>query len=88
MKMMPSMDVCRRIETMARQDAHQKQLGPWSTGEKIAVCLVLDRADWLKKMDYTMLEAIDRLGEDWLDACQFVRKMWNATDGVQRENRD
>lgn len=31
-----------------------------STGEKVAVALVLNRADWLAQMDYTLAEAIDR----------------------------
>lgn len=31
-----------------------------STGEKLAVALVLNRADWLQEMGYTMAEAIHR----------------------------
>jgi len=37
-----------------------------STGEKVAVALILDRADWLKSIDYTLPEAIDRTGTQWL----------------------
>ena len=37
-----------------------------STGEKLAAALVLNRADWLASMDYTMAEAIDRVGAEWL----------------------
>lgn len=37
-----------------------------STGEKLAAALVLNRADWLEKMDYTMAQAIERVGADWL----------------------
>lgn len=37
-----------------------------STGEKLAAALVLNRAEWLEKMDYTMAEAIERVGADWL----------------------
>lgn len=33
-----------------------------STGEKLAVALILNRADWLAAMDYTIAEAIERLG--------------------------
>ncbi|MBN9047731.1 MAG: hypothetical protein J0H18_19010 [Rhizobiales bacterium] len=40
--------------------------GVLSTGEKLAAALVLNRADWLASMDYTMAEAIDRVGMDWL----------------------
>lgn len=37
-----------------------------STGEKLAAALVLNRADWLASLDYTMAEAIDRVGLAWL----------------------
>lgn len=37
-----------------------------STGEKLAAALVLNRAEWLEKMNYTMAEAIERVGADWL----------------------
>jgi len=34
-----------------------------STGERLAAALVCNRCDWLQKMDYTIPEAINRLGE-------------------------
>jgi len=37
-----------------------------STGEKVAVALVLNRADWLAEYGYTIAEAIDRAGQDWV----------------------
>lgn len=37
-----------------------------STGEKVAVALVLNRADWLASMGYTLAEAIARTGMSWL----------------------
>lgn len=37
-----------------------------STGEKVAVALVLNRADWLQGMGYTLAEAIDRTGPAWI----------------------
>jgi hypothetical protein len=37
-----------------------------STGEKLAVAVVLDRADWIVEMDYTLAEAIDRIGLAWM----------------------
>jgi len=37
-----------------------------STGEKVAVALVLNRADWLAAMDYPMAEAIERTGPAWV----------------------
>jgi hypothetical protein len=35
-----------------------------STGERVAVALALNRADWLAEMDYTIAEAIDRSGAE------------------------
>lgn len=37
-----------------------------STGERLAAALVLDRADWLQAAGYTLAEAIERVGPDWL----------------------
>lgn len=34
--------------------------------DKVAVALVLDRADWLKEIDYTLVEATARIGPEWL----------------------
>ena len=51
------------------RDAKQGGHGAWavqSTGEKVAVALVLNRPDWLAEVDYTIAEAIDRSGADWV----------------------
>jgi hypothetical protein len=37
-----------------------------STGEKVAVALVLNRADWLAEIGYTIPEAIERSGPEWV----------------------
>jgi hypothetical protein len=37
-----------------------------STGEKVAVALVLNRADWLEEFGYTIAEAIERAGYEWV----------------------
>jgi hypothetical protein len=37
-----------------------------STGEKVAVALVLNRADWLAEIGYTLPEAIERGGAEWV----------------------
>lgn len=37
-----------------------------STGEKVAVALVLNRADWLEAIQYTIAEAIERSGQEWV----------------------
>lgn len=33
-----------------------------STGERLAVALVLDRHDWLHELGFTIAQAIDRIG--------------------------
>lgn len=51
------------------QDAKRGGYDAWaaqSTGEKVAVALVLNRADWLSERDYTIAEAIERAGETWV----------------------
>lgn len=48
------------------RDAKNGGFGVLSTGEKLAVALVLNRADWLASVKYTMAEAIDRVGAQWL----------------------
>lgn len=35
-----------------------------STGEKVAVALLLNRADWLAEYQYTIAEAIERAGQE------------------------
>lgn len=57
-----------RINRMADDCEANNHPGPYSTGEKLAVAVVLDRHDWLKAMGYTILEAIDRIGDDWMRA--------------------
>ncbi|MCL1962238.1 MAG: hypothetical protein FWG56_10840 [Desulfovibrionaceae bacterium] len=49
-----------------------------STGEQVAVALALNRADWLKLAGYTMAEAIERTGLEWLA----------LMPGIERQLRD
>lgn len=48
------------------RDAKNGGFGVLSTSEKLAAALVLNRADWLKQMGYSMAEAINRVGPTWL----------------------
>lgn len=51
------------------RDAERGGHGAWavqSTGERVAVALVLNRADWLAEMDYSIGEAIERSGPEWV----------------------
>ena len=45
-----------------------------STGERIAVALVLDRYDLLEQVWGTMLEAVYRLGNEWTEAALRVQR--------------
>ena len=45
-----------------------------STGEKVAVALVLNRADWLEDIGYTLAEAIDRMSPEWLGNIPHVER--------------
>lgn len=60
-----------RYEHLLRKSGDAKRGGheAWavqSTGERVAVALVLNRADWLREIDYTIAEAIDRSGSEWV----------------------
>ena len=37
-----------------------------STGEKVSVALTLNRSDWLAEINYTIPEAIERSGAEWV----------------------
>ena len=60
-----------RYEHLLRKsrDARRGGRDAWavqSTGEKVAVALVLNRADWLAEIQYTIAEAIERSGQEWV----------------------
>jgi hypothetical protein len=60
-----------RYEHLLRKSREAKRGGhdAWgvqSTGEKVAVALVLSRADWLTQIDYSIPEAIERSGAEWV----------------------
>jgi hypothetical protein len=45
-----------------------------STGEKVAVALVLNHADWLAEIGYTIPEAIERSGAEWVAMISHVAR--------------
>ena len=60
-----------RYEHLLRKSRDAKRGGQnaWavqSTGEKAAVALVLNRAEWLAQIGYTIPEAIERSGAEWI----------------------
>lgn len=66
--------VLQQIITKARA-AKNGGFGVLSTGEKLAAALVLNRADWLASMNYTMAEAIERVGPSWLERVPEAAKL-------------
>ncbi len=51
------------------EDARRGGHDAWavqSTGERVAVALVLNRPDWLAEHGYTIAEALERSGSEWV----------------------
>ncbi len=53
-----------RIVEIAQFAKKNNGAGPLSTGEALTAALVLNRHDWLKRMDYTIAEALERIDTD------------------------
>lgn len=49
-----------------------------STGEKLAVALVLNKPEWIAEMNYTLAEAIERVGPSWIQQLVFVERALKA----------
>lgn len=65
----------RKVEAVKADPA---SFGVLSTGERLAVALVLNRFDLLAEQKYTMLEAVERLGDEWLRSAILVAKAMDA----------
>jgi hypothetical protein len=62
-------DLLRRVQVVQEDES---EIGVMSTGERIAVALILDRKDLL---DWgTMLESVERLGPEWFKAALAVQR--------------
>jgi hypothetical protein len=59
------------------RDAAAGGLGALSTGEALAAALVLNRPDWLASMNYTIAEAIERIGPEWIRLIPAAAKQFN-----------
>jgi hypothetical protein len=51
-----------------------------STGEKVAVALVLNCSEWLAEYGYTIAEAIDRAGRDWVEMIPQIARQLGDED--------
>ena len=70
-----SAEAKRRIAPMVRRSRKTKnRLRVFSTGEQIAIALVLDRSELFPHGGYTILEAVERLGPDWIRAALRVQR--------------
>lgn len=71
------MNLARVIE-LARWAKRMDGTGPMSTGEALTVALVLNRHDWLREMDYTIVQALDRIDAATIphlaDAARYVKQ--------------
>jgi hypothetical protein len=56
----------------------KSSFGTMSTGERIAVALVLDRPDLLEMAWGTMAESVYRLGREWTEAALNVQREGRA----------
>jgi len=57
-------DTFQVLLDLVERDNEQRHV--LSTGEYLAAALLLNRSDWLDEKSYTMVEAIDRIGPQWL----------------------
>ncbi len=74
---MAAKHLVEKIREMADAvEQHPSHRGVLSTGERIAVAIVLRRMDWLREGGFQDADAArDRLGDDWALACQAVIRM-------------
>lgn len=78
--MTPAVDVegaeYQQLLGKARDAKHRGEAawGLQSTGERLAVALVLNRADWIAETGYSLAEALDRVGDDWLRMVPLVAR--------------
>jgi hypothetical protein len=75
----PSADTLAHILRVARF-ARQEGFGVLSTGERLGAALALNRADWLREMDYTLAEAVGRLDGDWLSCISEAARILRDED--------
>ena len=63
--------------------------GAWrvqSTGERLAVALALNRPEWLAKMDYTIPQAISRVGARWISMVPEIERIIRREQDTRLEN--
>jgi len=58
-----------------------------SKGEKLAVAMVLNHPEWIAAMGYTLAEAIDRIGTEWIAFVPEVARELARDDVLQKDER-
>jgi hypothetical protein len=66
------------LEKVRLYAADRTNFGRMSTGERIAVALVLDRQDLMQVAWGTMAESVYRLGNEWAEAALQVQREGRA----------
>jgi hypothetical protein len=59
-----------------------------STGEKLAVAMVLNQPEWISAMGYSLGEALDRVGAEWLAFIPEVERQLHVDAVSEREGND
>lgn len=67
-----------RIVEIAQFAQQNDGPGPLSMGEALTAALVLNRHDWLKRMDYTIAEALDRIDTDTVPHLRDAERIVNG----------
>lgn len=70
---------------MKVREANDGGLGTLSTGEALAAALVLNRADWLTSMGYTIAEALDRVDDEMIALIPSAARMFREANVVMAE---
>lgn len=72
---------------LLRQALQAKRAGEcaWAemnTRDKLSVALVLNRPDWLSRLDYTIANALVRAGDEWVSAIPRISHLIEHGDDV------
>jgi len=78
----------KTLEHLVMKSKHAAHggFGCLSTGEKLAAALILNRTDWLNSMSYTIAEAIERVGPEWVKFIPAAAKAVSEEEAVTRKN--
>lgn len=70
------------------EDAAAGGVGALSTGEALMAALVLNRPDWLANRGYTIAEAMDRVGAEWMALLPEAARQFQHARAQEDEARE